>query len=95
MLLAPLLAAAIVVLCFKAPEAIEIIQGLPYLGPFLKRTMNPNAPEAIKIIGILCPAIPAIFGVAMFRLLISICRNFKAQRIRTRRRHERESREAP
>jgi polyferredoxin len=85
MIVAPLLAAAIIFAGVNAPTVINWVQSLPYIGPFFQRTISPNAASTLIFLGILCPAIPAIIGVALYRALVQMARDWKAQRIRERR----------
>lgn len=85
MLLAPLLAVAIIVAGLNAPSVIAWVHSLPLLGPFFQRTISPNAGSAIVFVGVLCPAIPALLAVFLCRALIQLLRDWKAQRIRERR----------
>jgi hypothetical protein len=95
MVLAPLLAAAVVVLFLEAPAALSFVHGIPVIGRLLQRIINPNAANILTLFGVFCPAIPAILGVAFFWHGLKAYRNLKAQGIRTRRLREREMREMP
>jgi hypothetical protein len=85
MIAAPLLATALIILGINAPAVITWVQSLPLLGPFFQRTISPNASKALILFGILCPAIPALVGVALFRATVQLLRDWKAQRIRAQR----------
>jgi len=85
MLLAPLLAVAMIVAGLNAPTVIAWIHSLPLLGPFFQRTISPNAGSTIVFVGVLCPAIPALLAVFLCRALVQLLRDWKAQRIRERR----------
>jgi hypothetical protein len=85
MILAPLFAAAIIVIGIHAPDVIAWVQALPVLGPFFQKTISPNAAGALIMLGVLCPAIPAFLAVALYRALLQMSRDWKAQRIRERR----------
>jgi hypothetical protein len=85
MIVAPLLAAAIIIAGVNAPTVIAWLQSLPLAGPFFQRTISPNAASTLILVGILCPAIPAIVGVALLQALTRVYRDWKAQRIRERR----------
>lgn len=85
MILAPLFAAAIILIAIHAPEVIAWVHALPVLGPFFQRTISPNAAGYLIMLGVFCPAIPAFLAVALYRALLQMWRDVKAQRIRERR----------
>jgi hypothetical protein len=85
MIVAPLLAAAVVIATINGPAAIGWLQSLPLVGSFFQRMISPNAASAAVFLGVLCPAIPAIIAVALYRASVQMVRDWKAQRIRERR----------
>jgi hypothetical protein len=85
MILAPLFAAAIVLLGINAPGVIAWVKALPVLGPFFQRTIHPSASTALIFLGVLCPAIPALIAVGFYQALVQLFRDWKAQRLRAQR----------
>jgi hypothetical protein len=85
MILAPLLAAAVIVVGLNVTSVIDWVHSLPLLGPFFQRTVSPKAGSTLIFLSVLCPAIPALLAVFLCRAVVRFARDWKAQRIRERR----------
>lgn len=93
MILAPVFAVLMIVVAVHAPDIVASLQAAPLVGPLFQKAISPKATGMLVMVGVLCPAIPALFAVALYRGLYQLARDWKAQRIRKRRKMDWLSRE--